>query len=556
MTSTTNAATTNSSPPDFWPRFYLPLLLLLCAAYAWHPLMGFDDFWAHAGVGRWIWQNGRIPQETLFLWSGKIPWIAHSWLSQFTFYSLMAIGGEFYGPYLALVFTVVMSALPFALLWHLWSRCGRITILTPFLFSLAIQTSQERFLARPELFTAFFLVCLMTFLIGWSRPLLADWPATLNRRQKLAAGGIVLSFIAWTNFHGAVAIGLMLLVATVLVDLVQDRLAPRARLLALFGVCCLAAIFINPYGARYWEALRPIQSYQFAFIDEWKPFWAPPPLPLEYVMGAALLVLLAAMAWALNPQRRWAHLLWVVLMSVAFLHARRHLWLLSLICLAVMAANAAAIDTQRLWRHWQQRRVQEEIPAKKPVKSRLRGNRLSGESPIPAHLRRRAHAAVIACIVMWLAVGPLWDIQALRGQYPVSDDVPRGIAAFIERHNLPGRMFNGFIDAPYLQWRFAEQRPLFMGHLNDYPDTVIRDYDDMIHATLRGRSRLDELNIGYVVLRSPYPGTPWPKLALYLEYNAQWARVYQDQNGAVWVRRTPEYEYLWRAGVKRSGARP
>ena len=122
MTSTTtpatlDAAATDSSTPDLWSRLYLPLLLLLCAAYAWHPLMGFDDFWAHAGVGRWIWQQGRIPQETLFLWSAKIPWIAHSWLTQLTFYGLMAAGGTHYGPYLVVTFTVLMAMLPVSRAW-------------------------------------------------------------------------------------------------------------------------------------------------------------------------------------------------------------------------------------------------------------------------------------------------------------------------------------------------------------------------------------------------------------------------------------------------------
>jgi len=36
-----------------------------------------------------------------------------------------------------------------------------------------------------------------------------------------------------------------------------------------------------------------------------------------------------------------------------------------------------------------------------------------------------------------------------------------------------------------------------------------------------------------------------PLLAQFLEENPRWARVYDDAAGAIWVRRTTEYQYLW-----------
>ena len=78
---------------DRLPRFYFPLTMLLFPAIAWRPLRGADDFWVHAAIGRWIWQHGQIPHETLFVWGAKpIPWIYHSWLSQLGFYGLLSAG--------------------------------------------------------------------------------------------------------------------------------------------------------------------------------------------------------------------------------------------------------------------------------------------------------------------------------------------------------------------------------------------------------------------------------------------------------------------------------
>src|SRR5262249_39571733 len=121
----TSAATASpvalAPPPDdagqdgaaWLPRLYLILLVLLGAAYAWRPLRPGDDFWSHAAVGRWIWQHGQVPHQTLLLWTPAQPWIAHSWLSELTFFGLLAAGGPRGGPYLALAFTALMAALPF-----------------------------------------------------------------------------------------------------------------------------------------------------------------------------------------------------------------------------------------------------------------------------------------------------------------------------------------------------------------------------------------------------------------------------------------------------------
>src|SRR5690606_7311378 len=86
------------------PRLYLPLLLLFIAVATWRPLTGSEDFWAHAAVGRWIWQHAAAPQQTLWLWSTPpIEWIAHSWLSQLVYFGVMRTGGV---P-LILIFTIL-----------------------------------------------------------------------------------------------------------------------------------------------------------------------------------------------------------------------------------------------------------------------------------------------------------------------------------------------------------------------------------------------------------------------------------------------------------------
>src|SRR5690606_12034922 len=85
-------------------------------------------------------------------------------------------------------------------------------------------------------------------------------------------------FVLWANFHGAVAIGLVMLGAMAVMELAQQRLAHRAwKWPLLLGVGVLA-ICTNPYGLEYWQALRPVGGEMFERIDEWKPFWKTPRL--------------------------------------------------------------------------------------------------------------------------------------------------------------------------------------------------------------------------------------------------------------------------------------
>lgn len=368
---------------DWLSWLYGPMVVLLAAAFAYQKLRGGDDFWAHAAVGRWIWDNSRVPHQTLFIWSAPpIPWVAHSWLTQLIFYGLMSMGG----PRLVVGVTMLLSALTFGLLWRLWRRRARITSLTPLIFALAIWCAAPRFHPRPELFTALFFTWLLAFLVEWSAAPPAAWDNAGSSSRTLppsnggppdaatgespsdkapaepapsdfesVAPGLIVLFVVWANFHGAVAAGLLLLGLAVVFDLIQDRFAARARVLAVIAVLCLGAVFVNPFGLHYLQALMPVEGAMFSNIDEWKSIWGKEPLDVGLVIGEVVLALIALTSWVANSRRRWAHLAWLVAFCFLFVQHRRFLWLLALVSLAVIAANAPVIDTERLWSFWRRR---------------------------------------------------------------------------------------------------------------------------------------------------------------------------------------------------------
>lgn len=516
------------SPIPLWlPRLYLPLVLLLCVAYAWRPLGGGDDIWAHAAVGRWTWDNMEVPRQTLFLWgTPPVPWIAQQWLSQVTFYFLLQSGG----PLLAVLLTVGMVTLTFLLLWRLWLRHAPVNVFTPLLFAIAIYAGSLRFRPRPELFTALFLVITIAYLAAWSQKRIEAWQDAPHSPQFLDGATFVLLFMfaLWANLHGAVAIGVLVVLLTAFCDAWQDRFDARSRSLLCIAAMCVLATFLNPNGMGLWnEILRPTGSETFKNIDEWKP-------PLEarvlwsYAFCELVLLMAALAAWSLNPQRRWSHVAWLLVMCVMFLRYRRHLWLFALVSLAVLAINARYFNTERLWNWWRKTTKQSRIA-------------------MPQPFRIIARSGAVLCLVLWIALATPSNVLPLRA---TTKTLPEGAARFVEAKKLRGRLFNDYENSSYLQWRLngplqsgpsqgrvlaRGRRPLYIDLLNAYPDTLLNDYLTIMNSAKAGPNLFNKLNVGYVVLGSEKRKK---KLANYLNRSAQWSRVYDADDGLVWVRRS------------------
>ena len=167
--------------------------------------MGYDDFWNHAAVGRWILENEQIPHETLFLWTAKQSWVAHSWGTQLWFGLLMR-AGENLGPVLALAFAALMVAATYLVLWRLWIRCGGSPSFAALFFLLAIVAARSRYDVRPELFSALFFSLLLSYLVTRQ--------SAENERFGKVEIAFAILFLIWANLHGAFAIGLVTLLLT------------------------------------------------------------------------------------------------------------------------------------------------------------------------------------------------------------------------------------------------------------------------------------------------------------------------------------------------------
>ena len=527
------------------PRLYLPLLLLLCIMYAWRPIEGGFDIWAHAAVGKWIWANQRVPRAPLFLWSEpNAPWVAHSWLSQLFFYGLLAK----FGPLGVVFFSTFMVTIVFLLLWKTIPRQSTIPFWLPIIFALAIWVSAPRFQPRQELFSALFLVLTLAFLVAWSSGRFDDWLQHKGLLEaSLVAVPIITLFFLWVNIHALIAVGLLLLLATVVADVAQSQFgtdrfdAPaRSRVLVLVAVAgfCLAATLLNPYGLKYWEAARVLQSgSQAQFVEEWKPLWKLADM-WPYVIVQTLLFVVAILAWLANFQRRWSHFLWIIIAVALVASSSRMLWLSAIIFLVTLAANAQYLDTPTLWRKW---------------RKFSRGDQLEA---IPEGLRHLAHLGTVLCLAVWVLAAASRHTEKEGGRWStLVRNVPNGAVNYLSKKPVGFRFFNDYEDSSYFQWRLngatfgkptqLGRHPLYIDLLNAYPDRLMTEYFHILDATPTGIRQLQKRRINCIVLgdhhlkikKDKLHRNQWETpLVKYLNAHAEWRVVSRDKESIIWLR--------------------
>lgn len=524
--------------PVLLPKFYLPLLMLLCFAFSWQPLRGIDDFWAHAAIGRWMAQHGRVPDQTLFLWGPGTPisWIYHSWLSQLLFFKCLDGVSLETGAARALVLTVIVALLILVWMWLIWARRARISVLTPFLFAMMLWCFSPRIHPRPELFSSLFLIVLMAFLLVWTerRDLTPDNQQGLPDHLFWRVAGVFLLFVVWANFHGGVATGLVFIGLTIVGEGIQDLREKRSLrpTLILCGVLLLAALAINlnPYGFEYWSSLSEVRSKKFSYINEWQHILKEPAMSPEAIVITGLIGLLSLSAWLNSPRKRYAHLLWLLFAIVSYVLARRQIAQMAQICLLVMAANAAALETSRFWSMLQ--------PSKRKNSEGL--NEVSTDqiteptTEPPPRIRLLARTAIIAALLcMTISAMP----QGFWPLHSVAPELPRPSAQFIKDKLPQARLLADYSTSSYLNWHLDGKPPLYIDLINAYPDQLMTDYFDITYKKPRGIKLLYDLQITHVFINETMKDGKIKPFYQYIRQSPRWKPIYKGKDAVIWHRK-------------------
>jgi hypothetical protein len=320
--------------------FLMPIFYLFGRMNGATTMLGDCDTGWHIRTGEWIIANGRVPFRDIFSFTKPdAPWFAWEWLSDVVFAKLNALGGL----QAVVLFSVLLVSTTFAALFLLVRRKSN-PIVAVSVTMLAAAASSIHWLARPHLFTMFFLVLFYAALeqVREGRTRLLGVPI-------LAALPVVT--ILWTNLHAGFFVGALMILAygggEILRIVFSANAADRrpawlqARRYFLSAFACLVASLLNPYTYHlHVHMLKYLRDpFNSEHIIEFLSISFHHPMAIFF--EALLLMSVAAVFWSLREGHFTDALLLSVWAHGALLAAR------NIPIFAIVAAPPAAAAIQQ-----------------------------------------------------------------------------------------------------------------------------------------------------------------------------------------------------------------
>lgn len=519
------------------PRSSFPLAANILLALAALGLLGYalrlwftpiwcSDLWFHLKAGEWIFTHHRVPRGDLFSagYQGR-EWIVNAWLAEVLLWGAYRLGG----PAGVLSLQILLALGVFTIIVYFSSRVNGRPSLSLLVALLAMMASYYRYSPRPEIFTAVLLaatgVILTRYKLGlsdrvfWLVPIGALW-ANLHMgfTSGIAVAGCFVSgdaLVAWyySTKGRAVPDGVVC--------------GPRLRRLALATAGMALATLANPYGLKAWFFMQKL-SGQFGRIGEWLPLMELAKqldlLPVIFLAALAALTL-GALLLSRRPQDLVGWLLVALFGAMALKFSRQS----AQFCL--MAAFAVAMATRGL-----------RFPA---FAARVAG-RISERARVMVGAAG-VLALVVAAHIALIAPGIPREVAAA----PFAAGVDRsscseGAMRFIRENGLLGRkVFNSLELGGWMIWNLWPQQRVFIdGRLDMYGLDVDTQYLKVASDPNIGRL-LTNMGIDYCYFRYMEAAEAAPEYpTINLRRDPNWAMVYFDDAGVIFVRREPRYREM------------
>ncbi len=505
--------------------------LVVVAVFALRRLDDFDTWW-HLASGRWIVQNGRVPDHDVL--SFTVPqneWINLQWLYDVLLYAVWNVGGAS-----ALVIaSVACFVVTFALLArHIGRYTGAVT--TTLLLVWVAATVNERFLIRPEMA---------------SFPLLAAIQLVLAEGRTNAARlrWLVPLMVLWANMHslfilGVAAIGCAMAGAVVAaLPLLpsgwrRDAEWPEAARRELFkwGAAAIAATLLNPYFLR--ALLFPIElmtridgsSPVYGVIGEFKPPFSGYFLTFAlgsyqvFVFTFAALAVVAGVVRAFAKDRRLpaandepagrfdiGAIVFAAALAYLSLLARRNVGIFAIGAVPVVGACAGVLLSK--------------LPR-------------SAFSPL---VMRGAAAAVLSVAIAICASVVTNDWYARTGEThefglgTFESNFQERAVEFFREQKLPGPTFNDMTAGGYLSWDDPSGKGVYVdGRLEVYDTPFFGAYLQSLSNLPQWKKDADARGIESVMVFHRW-GNRHPFIRGLMS-SPEWKLVYHDETVATFVR--------------------
>lgn len=464
-----------------------------------------NDFWWHLKIGEYIYNHHAIPTTNMFAWTlpANQPFFYAAWLAELLFYIIYQLGSiKLLIAIRTLLFGITLCVLGAET--HRRSNSWRISALVIAILSLM---SINNLIVRTQIWS--WLPFVITYIV-------------LKRytEKKISAWWLLLcplSMVFWVNVHGSFILGLVLVgaffVGEIISKLLKQQNSMSWRQIGILGGTAIItglAVLLNPRFLgiiNYTIKLLTDPSSQ-QLIEEWQ---SPTPQGVaNIIFYASILIFMIILAYS-NYRLRPSEIILVTgFLWLAWSGMRYVIWF-GLILLPILAHLIKDLPIK--------------MPKLVPQKNWL----------------NLAIAILLFCPV--IAVQP-WFVEKLplpetywqqvqRGSPagPLLDtSTPVAAAEYLKSHP-GGLLFNEMGYGSYLIWDIPDQGVFVDPRVELYPYDQWMDYIDIIN----GRN-YDEILSRYGVDRILLDKKLQPELARLLVKDKLWQLEYDDPYSQIWVK--------------------
>jgi tetratricopeptide (TPR) repeat protein len=477
-----------------------------------------DLFWQLA-TGRWVAQHHQIFSTDVFSYTAAgQPW-TYPVGGSLLFYAAYLVGGYGLLSWIGAIVCVGTIAL----------LLRRGTPITAALTIIAVPLIAKRSSPRAEIFTIILFAAFLSIL----------WENYQTSRARLWL--LLPLMLVWVNCHLGFVSGLALMVAFAGMDVLEmlysgerrhDATQRLRRALPWFGAVALCTL-ANPWGWKIYEAVLR-QNRAMAEHSMWIAEWGKVPLSRTALSQAFsltngdpfyLLLVVVVIATVLALLRR--QLGAAILMVGATYPGVQHVRMDSLSGSVIVVVAGSILYTTVL-----------ELDARIPnARARLVLATTAAAMFVILGVVRSADAMKIREMALsTYGAGPSWWF-------------PKRAIEFIQRENVPGEIFNTYIQGGYLTWTLGPGRRDYIdGRAIPFGSQAFMHQAELMQSSPDSslwRTEADRYNINAVILPLNRFESALGDLKNFCN-SAQWRPVYLDETAGVFVRRKPETEDLIR----------
>jgi hypothetical protein len=491
-----------------------------------YKVSGDDDFFWHLATGRYIVENGIVPDKDVFGFTTEgIEWIPFEWGWDVLSFGLHELGGY----NLILVFRSLMFCLIFLIYFLLLKNFKVSTPVSIVVLFILFFSIMDRLSPRPHIFTYLFFTLILFILLHFryiDREKYFKWLYALP-----------LIFLIWSNIHMGVLAGGLLLFIFVLTEAItfykpglfsgsETKTLTKDQFfkLLIISAACTLALLVNPHGLNtYLYAYSHTQLKLLESVNEWhSPFTNK--LDFGFIVTLYKVFLFSGLVVLLYAYRK-KDLLFALVTIVFGIYSVRAIRFT--VDYEIIITFFLAVSLNYFLKNLLRKNT--------AALNFINGNFMKG------------FLAIFLIFVIWQY--PSNNIYNSLKYYRVfgwginEDYIPVQLFDFIKQNNITGKPYNHFGTGGYLVWNLPGQKNYIDSR--NLSDDIFNEYNSIMSMSAGFEKKLDERGVDYAVYLDPdltiRPESLKKTVVNYFSRSPNWKLVYWDDRSMLFLKDVPKF---------------